>query len=115
MKLDPHNTITFFQNPNIQDYLVNIQATVGLIPTFIKHDDLRPLADQFQERYIGGWNPIKGFKLDIDTMELTYPGDPVFIPLVFAPYRDEVLWIYDHAIVLIFNTSTQTYQISIMD
>ncbi len=73
----------------------------GLIPSFMHWDELRSVREQFNERYIGGWRPFKGFKLDPSTMTLTYPGDPPYRPIDMIAFRDERLYLYPYSWVLV--------------
>ena len=38
----------------------------GLIPSFLDLDDPRPAREQFNERYVAGWNKFEGFTFDAD-------------------------------------------------
>lgn len=75
---------------------------LGFIPSFIDENDPRPLAEQFNEKYIGGWHPMKGFKLvDKESFTIQYPGDPPMEPLAFALIGKENLLFYQYAFVSI--------------
>jgi hypothetical protein len=76
---------------------------LGLIPSFIDQADPRPAREQFEEHYAhgGGWSPIKGFKRVRDTMTLVYPGDPPLTPIAAFMLRDEMIVVYEHALVAI--------------
>lgn len=76
-------------------------ALWGYIPSFLDEDDPRSAVEQIKEKYIGGWIPMKEFKLNKDTMVLSYPGDPPFIPYGILLFRDEKLFIYEGAFVVI--------------
>jgi hypothetical protein len=76
---------------------------VGLIPTFLDLDDPRPAAVQFQERYeYGGWRPQEGFTAIDGTPTLHYPGDPPFKPIAVMAMRSELIFVYLHGYVSIF-------------
>jgi hypothetical protein len=81
---------------------------LGLIPSFLSDEDPRPAAAQFNERYVwGGWQPFAGFALRKDVAlgkdhGLKYPGDPVMWPVAQAQLRDEIICVYPHAWVAIF-------------
>ena len=78
-----------------------VQA-LGYIPTFVFESDPRPAWEQFNERYIGGWNPMLPGKWRLDQNGyLYYPGDPVLEPLATAFLRDEQIYVYQHAFVCI--------------
>jgi hypothetical protein len=74
---------------------------LGFIPTFIDTNDPRPAREQFDERYVwGGWRPQDGFTNQ--EAVLHYPGDPPFHPLACFALRDEMIFVYPHAYVAIF-------------
>lgn len=73
----------------------------GFIPSFLHEDDPRSVREQFNERYISGWQPFKGFKLNPDNMMLSYPGDPPMEPISMMTFRNEVIYMYPHAWVLV--------------
>jgi hypothetical protein len=79
-------------------------AVLGFIPGFVSEDDPRPVHEQFDEHYIGGWDPMlpsaKGWKLDQNNY-LHYPGDPPLAPLAHAYCRDELILVYHPAFVCI--------------
>ena len=77
-------------------------AALGYIPGFVSADDPRPAWEQFDERYIGGWNAMLPgkWRLDADNY-LFYPGDPPMAPLAHAYLRDELILVYPHAFVCI--------------
>ena len=76
---------------------------VGFIPTFLDLEDARPAKEQFAERYLyGGWRPQSGFKNDHGTPVLEYPGDPPLAPIACMKLRDELVFVYLHGYVAIF-------------
>lgn len=89
---------------------------LGHIPGFLAEDDPRPAYEQFEDRYRhgGGWRPFEGFTLAED-LTLHYPGDPPFKPLAFTTLRQEVIFIYQHAWVLIFQLDSKTWEVARMD
>ena len=88
---------------------------VGFIPTFIDLDDPRPAREQFAERYhFGGWRPQNGFKAIGETPILKYPGDPPLKPIACIELRDEMIFIYLHGYVSIFQ-SDGTFEACRMD
>lgn len=86
----------------------------GYIPSFLVESDERPVREQFAERYIGGWQPFKGFKLLRSTMTLAYPGDPPMRPLASRRWRNERIYLYPHAWVLILQQDG-SWEVSRMD
>ena len=79
------------------------QDLVGFIPTFLRESDPRPAAAQFNERYAhgGGWSPMEGWALEIDSCAISYPGDPAYQPVAAIDFRDERIYVYQHAWVAI--------------
>lgn len=74
---------------------------LGLIPSFLDRDDPRPAKEQFNENYIAGWRPFKGFTKG-DNHELQYPGDNPLKPVAVTHLRDEVIILYPYSWVAIF-------------
>lgn len=75
---------------------------LGFIPSFLSDQDPRPAREQFNTAYAhgGGWRPFTGFKM-ADDLSLTYPGDPRLHPIATAQLRDEVIIVYEYALVVI--------------
>lgn len=92
----------------------NLPDVVGFIPNFVDPDSQEPAAKQFDRAYIGGWRPLRGFKLNRTNMTLSYPGDPPMRPLAVAVLRGEKIYIYPHAWVLILQPSG-AFEVSRMD
>lgn len=92
----------------------NLNDVVGLIPHFVDPDSQEPVARQFDRAYISGWRPLQGFKLNRANMTLSYPGDPPMRPVAFAVLRDEEIYIYPYAWVLILQPSG-AFEVSRMD
>ena len=86
----------------------------GFLPTFFKADDDRPAKEQADARYISGWNNFTRFHFDAATLSLYYPGDPPMHPLAVATLRDEKIYLYPHAWVLILQPNGN-YEVSRMD
>ena len=96
--------------------LLHPQMTVehlGSIPSFVTDADARPAKEQFDERYISGWEPIDGFTLS-DENVLQYPGDPSFVPRALVRLRDELIVFYDHAFVAIIQPD-RSFEVCRMD
>jgi hypothetical protein len=74
---------------------------LGYIPGFIVTEDSAPAWKQINETYIAGWRPFKGFDLTVESMRLSYPGDPPMFPLAMAELREEKIFFYPSAWVLI--------------
>lgn len=87
-------------------------AHLGYIPGFLKEEDPRPAAEQFRERYVGGWHPFAGFKMTGEGLE--YPGDPPMPAVAALKFRDEWIYLYAHAWVAIVQPDG-TYEVSRMD
>ena len=76
---------------------------VGFIPTFLDTDDERPAKEQFAERYeYGGWRNQSGFTAVDCSPTLQYPGDPPLEPIAVMRLREEMIFVYLHGYVSIF-------------
>jgi len=76
---------------------------LGFIPAFLSLDDPRSSRDQIGQAYVSGWSHMPGFILDHTSMRLKYPGDPAMSPLARVNIRDEWVYIYPSAWVLILS------------
>lgn len=88
---------------------------LGFIPEMLSESDPRPAKEQLDTgyRHGGGWNPFKGFELMPDK-SIAYPGDPTIKPLSSAKLRDEEIYVYPYAWVMILQPSGE-YEIARMD
>lgn len=86
----------------------------GFIPSFLYEDDPRSVREQFNERYVSGWSPFKGFTYDPETFTLTYPEDPPLEAISTMTFRDETIHIYPHAWVAVVQKDG-TYEVCRMD
>lgn len=74
----------------------------GFIPDMLNEADPRSAREQFDEKYIGGWEPFKGFKFSPkDGCALSYSGDPPIRPIAAIAFRNELLFLYESSWVLI--------------
>jgi hypothetical protein len=78
----------------------NADWHLGFIPSFLNEDDERSAREQFNENYISGWRPMKGFKL-LKNGNLKYPEDPETQLLFETHLRDETIYVYEHAWVAV--------------
>ncbi len=77
-------------------------SALGAIPHFVRADDPRPLHEQINERYIGGWNSALPGKWQLlADSYLRYPGDPLLAPIASATHGRERIIVYPHAWVVI--------------
>lgn len=88
--------------------LIHPQATfehLGLWPDIFDAEDPRPAREQVNDRYDygGGWRPMRGFEMDMNTAGLSYPGDPELLPFARCelPLTQEVVWFYPHSQIAI--------------
>lgn len=88
---------------------------LGLLPQMLHESDPRPARDQLNEGYAhgGGWRPMDGW-LHIDEFAVQYPDDPPYLPIATTSLRNEVIAVYDHAWVAIFQPDG-TFEICRMD
>ncbi len=96
---------------------------LGIIPYFLSEDNPAPAKDQIAAKYIGGWSRFDGFQvINRDTMTIQYPNDPgdddpadpPLKPLASASLRDEKLYFYDGAWLLILQPNGD-YEIARLD
>lgn len=89
---------------------------LGFIPSFLSEADPRPAREQLDSNYRhgGGWRPFDGFTFDPVTRTIQYPGDPLFHPLAVTKLREELIYVFPHAWVLILQQDG-TWEISRMD
>jgi hypothetical protein len=78
--------------------LFNRNCDLGYLPQLITDIDVT-VAKQLAVTYAhgGGWRPQSGFTLDIESMTLTYPGDPPMRPLAMSVLRTEKLFFYPYS------------------
>ena len=88
---------------------------LGLLPDMIDQDDPRPAAEQFDANYAhgGGWRPMQ--KFIHKGLVLYYPGDPPFRPIASWPLRHELIVVYRHGFVAVFNTEDWSFQVARLD
>ena len=86
----------------------------GFIPSFFNLDDERPMKEQINDNYIGGWRPFDGFKLKKKDWTIGYSGDPDMQPLAGTALHGEVLAVYPHAWVMIVQED-HSYEIARLD
>jgi len=91
-------------------------AHLGLLPEFFNPLDPRPAKEQIDQNYAhgGGWSPMAGFKFDVVSLKLSYPGDPPMRPLAWAKLRDELIIFYDHSWLAIVQPDG-SYEVSRVD
>jgi hypothetical protein len=89
----------------------------GFIPMMLDHDDDRPAQEQFDAKYISGWRPVSGFTVTWDAREndlppevpvvprLKYPGDPVMHPISVMVFRDQLIFLFPSAWVLVLDNA----------
>ena len=88
---------------------------IGYVSEMLNTDDPRSLRDQLDQgyRHGGGWNPIKGFKLNEDN-SLKYPGDPKMKVMYEARFGDQLFCVYEHAWFAIINAD-RSFEVCRMD
>ena len=73
---------------------------VGAIHDLVSDEDRRAVREQLDKKD-GGWQPMQGFSIDVETGVLTYPGDPPYQPVASTTIRDELLLVYQQGIVAV--------------
>lgn len=76
---------------------------IGYLPVLLSERDPRPAALQIDDgyRHGGGWQPMDGWQFDVGNLNLKFPGDPALKALAWMKLRDETIYIYDRAWVVI--------------
>jgi hypothetical protein len=77
---------------------------LGYLPGFLSEDDPDDARTQLDKNYGhgGGFRPQPQWKiLDMVDMTIQYPGDPALHPLAVTTLRQELIFFYPHAYVLI--------------
>jgi hypothetical protein len=89
---------------------------LGLLPDFIDQNDPRPAREQFDANYQhgGGWHPIPGFE-NTKGVSIAYPGDKEYHPIAMWPLRGELIVVYRHSLVAIFQTGTGDFEVARLD
>ena len=89
---------------------------LGFLPGFISEDNPKPAREQIDDNYRhgGGWNAFRGHTFNPETYAISYPGDPPLRPLARTRLRDEVIYFYPYAWVLILQADG-SYEIARVD
>lgn len=103
-----HNGVPWFYADELAPEMV------GLIHGFLDINDERPMKEQINEHYIGGWRPFDGFKIKQKSWTIQYPGDPDMQPVAGTALHGEVLAVYPHAWVMIVDANNNV-EIARMD
>ena len=88
---------------------------LGLLPEIITDKDSRPVREQIEDRYVYGWEPMEGFTFDPMSATLTYKDGEQMFALAYAAVRNEVVVLYESAILLVFNRTDNTYDVIRID
>lgn len=121
--VNEHGGITVAPANDVPWFFVDDMAphAVGLIPTFLKAHDERPLKQQIDERYAhgGGWHPLADWRIHNQTWQLHYnhagEGDPDYMPLGGASLNGEIIICYPDAWTVIMDASDGTFEVSRLD
>lgn len=76
---------------------------LGFLPGFLSEDDPHPAREQLDANYQhgGGYRPQPGWKMNPETLRITYPGDPPLAPIAFTKLREELILFYPLELVAI--------------
>ena len=95
---------------------------LGYLPSFFSEEDPRPAKEQLHENYKhgGGWCSFSGFHLDKHSWALQYPDDPVMMPIAganlhFQGEKPELIMLYPHSWVLIWDRIERTWEVARID
>jgi hypothetical protein len=89
---------------------------IGYLGDMLSEHNELSARDQFDRNYQhgGGWSPFAGFNLDREDMSIQYPGDPPYHWQARTKLREEEIYFYPHAWVMIVQP-TGEYEIARMD
>ena len=97
------------------------KAMLGYIPSFFSEDDPRSATDQINDRYAhgGGWHPLDGVVVLV-TGTIVFPGDDetpatTLKPIAMTRLREETIFVYPGAFVMIYNKPTGKYEVAMID
>lgn len=90
----------------------------GIIPMMLDPDDPLPAQEQFAVKYVSGWQPFNDFTVIWDAREdlapgvpvvpyLKYPGDPMMSPISVMVFRDQLLYLFPSAWVLVLDNAEE--------
>lgn len=98
-----------------KDYQYGLHM-LGMLPYWLHEGIKDSAAQQLNKHYQhgGGWRPFHGFTFYKDSHAIEYPGDPEHKPVAEIHFRDERIYVYDHAWVAIVQPDG-TYEICRMD
>jgi len=90
------------------------RVDLGFLPSFISEQDPRSASEQLNANYThgGGWRPQPGFTHK--DFALTYPGDPTMQPVAMTNLRHELICLYPHDYLAIFQPDG-TFEVSRVD
>lgn len=90
-------------------------AHLGYTAAFLDDTDPDRAVAQLHKHYShgGGWNKFDGFVLR-DDKSIKYPGDPKLPIRAEITFRDEMIYVYDHAWFLVLQPDG-TYEVARMD
>ena len=92
----------------------NSFETLGFIPSFLDANDPRGAAAQINDAYVSGWSPMKGFELGLNPVSLKYPGDPRMYAVSHTTLRQERLYLFPSAWLLILQPDN-SFEVSRID
>lgn len=97
----------------------NVLFEIGDIPSFISKDDPRPLKEQINENYSGGWKPEKSGKFEIELLTdrpILIDDNNVHYPFVaLTKIRNETFVIFKNSFCAIMKTPDMTFEVSRLD
>jgi hypothetical protein len=101
-------------DPDIDD--ATASNMVGFIPDWLDPENPAPAKEQLDQNYRhgGGWFPTTGFTFDRKTLTLNYPQDPPMYPFAVMRLRDERIFMYPHAWVMILQQDG-SFEVARMD
>jgi hypothetical protein len=96
-------------DPHAAEYL-------GFLPEMLNEQDERPAREQYDSNYQhgGGWRPFGEDQWIREELTITYPGDPPLTPVAMTKLREEEIYFYPYALVMILQKDG-SFEIARMD
>lgn len=110
------NFVIYEGCPAWQLIQINPEQLGPFLPRFLRDDDKRPAAEQFNERYeFGGWSPFGEGKWKLlEDNSLQYPEDPLLEPLAQCRLGKELIVLYPGDFVAIIQPD-RSFEVARLD
>lgn len=90
---------------------------LGYLPEWVTANPEVSIVDEIHNNYAhgGGWHDFEGFTVDPDTGAMSYPGDPVQMPIALFRSDTEVMWLYSGSWVTVYDDYSETFRTARID